>query len=231
MHRREFLKTSATAAACLTVPFGLKIPTPEPKKSSGWKHFEFMRGEGSDAKYRCKLCRGTFWVDACTEENLRLYRFPHKSYPELVPECEWCKLHEGHGVPAVPHWGSQISRFRGLYEDGGDDKYIFDWLDSAIEGYIDSRWSSYTEGNTFATCLNTRDVFLPAHLATLCAHKEGHYVERFGCHFKWGYGKILLVREIQYPVPPSKFEPFIVYRFQPTTETRYADNRPHCYGV
>ncbi len=232
MHRRDFLKTTTVSALAITLPIPL-VGKEEPKQESGWKHFEFICGDGPDAKYRCKLCGGTFWVDACTEENLRPYQFPHKSYRELVPECEWCKLHEGYGMPVVPGgWGLHVSRFRDIYDAGeGDEKYLFDWADSAIEGHVDSRWSEYTEYEKFYTCVNRREVFLRKWQGTVCCHPEGVYIEQFKNHYKWGWGKMFLVRSMEFPATPGTFGAFAVYSFLPTLETQYADRCPHRHGV
>jgi len=238
MRRRDFLKVSAaTAAATCVVPLGLNTPiikaNPDKKPDkvsgsvSGWRHFEFMFGDGPDAKYRCKLCRGTFWVDACTEENLRLHRMPGKDYAELVPECEWCKLHEAYGLPVVPsHWGRIRSYFRKLHKDGGDDKYLFDWLDSAIEGYVHSRWSEYKDHGKFVSQTNMREVILPYENRVVCFHPEGKEItwpSGSSCRCKWGWGRMFLTREIEFPPrsDPHKFEPFAVYDFRPHCCTRY----------
>ena len=232
MHRRDFLKTTTASALAATLPIPL-IGKKEPKQESGWEHFEFICGDGPDAKYRCKLCKGTFWVDACTEENLGLYQFSHKDYAELVPVCEWCKLHEGYGMPVVPgNWGSQISRFRNLHDEGvGYEKYLYDWADSAIEGHVNNRWAEYTEYTDFSTCVVRREVFLRLGQGIVCCHPEGRYIERLGGHYKWGWGKMFLVRTMELPLPLSKFTPFIVYGFLPTPETQYANYCPHRRGV
>lgn len=233
MHRRDFLKTTTASALTITLPTPL-VGKKEPKKESGWKHFEFMCGDGPDTKFRCKQCKGTFWVDACTQENLRLYRFPHKNSAELVPECEWCKLHEAYGMPVVPQEFSHSGYlFRKLHEKEGDYNYLFDWLDSAIEGCMDSRWSHYTESQHFNTQTCAREVFLPPHFATPCANKEFFlFIPSKSYHvgYKWCHGKIQLIRDIKYPVSP-KFEPFIIYHFHPTKETQYANHRLYCDRV
>jgi hypothetical protein len=141
LNRRDFLKKSAFVVVAPTLDL-----KPKTKKSS-WKHFDFLRGDGINCKFRCKHCRGTFWTDPCTEENLKLFQFPNEKIKRLVPECEWCKTHEGYGMPLIPSQFPVDDGIRLPYilkyfnEDGGKLKNVFDWADSTmITGRI---FSSY----------------------------------------------------------------------------------------
>jgi hypothetical protein len=206
MDRRVFLESSA--AAVVAVALGEFSAKPKP-----FSHFDLLVDHGGYCRLRCKHCKGEFWVDACTEENLRIFE------NRLVPECEHCKLHDGYGMPLVTHeWGRQTSHSGSF---GAANGPVCTWADEIINGYVGSRWGTWRFAESFMSepafqiLQFKREVFLPKHLSTVFPHTRGKYIKAFNNRFAYGWGKVILIKEVHFA---PKATP-VFYSFRPTPET------------